>query len=97
MNHLLSLYSLLQIIRRSIRNDPDPCRSDPCGSGSRKKSAPDLRVQIRIICRSIRARPYPYPYPSVKPFTTLEGFNVKEGHIALAMSEQVLFSVYKAF
>ena len=39
----------------------------------------------------------PYPYPSVKPFTTLEGFHVKEGHIALAMSEQVLFSVYKAF
>ena len=41
--------------------------------------------------------PDPYPYPSVKPFTTLEGFYVKEGHIALAMSEQVLFSVYKAF
>ena len=39
----------------------------------------------------------PYPYPSVKPFTTLEGFHVKAGHIALAMSEQVLFfSVYKA-
>ena len=40
--------------------------------------------------------PDPYPYPSVKPFTTLEGFHVKAGHIALAMSEQVLFSVYKA-
>ncbi|KAI0740377.1 hypothetical protein C8Q76DRAFT_689277 [Earliella scabrosa] len=31
--------------------------------------------------------PDPYPYPSVKPSTTLEGFHVKEGHKALAMSQ----------
>ena len=31
--------------------------------------------------------PDPYPYPLVKPFTTLEGFHVKEGHKALTMSE----------